>query len=320
MGAAQGKFPHLSKRERGKVEDFALHPKESRSILELVNNFYSKFLLAPSSSARTRWRRKLLDIAGLPSLLHPASIRSVLPEFHIAHSRFCSEQLNDMLPAGEYFPAALLRSPKFQPFLAIEVDRSATFQDLFGVQDEAGLPVVRSIVLRPHIEVEHKLPFVLSSTSEPITRTIFLATQKSGQQRDIPSLCYELIRQAEYLRCFYREKEDALFPVAARSRMTVRACMFALEIFELHFCQLIDSGEMILQNNIFLPQTLSLDLEEKLSYMRYLQNDLVFGAMRQLQEQCNLNDVTMLGLQDLIRGKRDYAGLRVSFQAALTET
>ncbi len=298
------KFPHLNKNETKIITSFAHDNEQTAAVLQLVYRLFAKFITSKNKRSRNLYRLKLFDIAGLICLIPASELYAAIPVVEVPFDSNISESMSDYAK-GEFSPQAVLASTVFKGLANLQVDGNETFKSLLLKTDKNGIPCIRSIMFLPDLS---ELAKDISATSESFTRTILIASSQDGVKRDKVSVMYDLVQQADFL--FHVQNEsDVIIKEIARVRMNVRACIFALEVFDFIYYAAIESRLIEYKDGILSAS--EDDGHEIILYLEFIKNSLIDPLPERIEEECNVDSVLASKVLDSIKSVKDFQAYKV---------
>lgn len=229
-------FPFLDSGERELLTRFAeaveagkSQEKATESFMQLIRRFYEGFFCSPlNSPLRQHFRAKLLNIAGVYSVVSPKEIFQFIQAKRDEKSR-------------ERKPLSI--KSIFAPSMEVQAKELCQFKELkllLLLEERAGKSYFEYcvehadfIVFRQNLSEEIKSNVALSASSEALSRSILVQSQLgTGEERDEFSIVFDIVYQAAILDFFY-QASVCVDAIACEKSARTKALSFASSAKEL---------------------------------------------------------------------------------------
>jgi len=285
----EARFRYLNGDEAFVVAQFVSEtPGSEQGMKQLLERLRMEFALAaPLSPEQELARRKLLDIAGVYQLIDVKDMRRRLSAHQIVAAPQVPKATPDLRVRTQISPAALPLIPGFARLLELarwpgEVTYGGTFS---AIRDEDGAEMIDWIVFDRDLTLDCGSD--VSSSSEPLTRTIFIKSRAAEEElRDPVSMFFDLVLQAAYLKVFCRtlcmlDREQTKY------EMLQHGLEFALDVLRMFFS--MPAGQSASSaDGIAAP------------YAAFISSELVFGTVEKMNRMAGPGRDPDLFLQHLL--------------------
>ena len=246
------RLPYLSLWERERLHDLLTAESEQDwPRYEVLKDSFIKHLSQEliryrswqaSAEERLSLKRKFLNMTGIWDVIPHTELKDMIGQVDGASKRPLLDQIANpwaaldqaTLDECEISATDLKYCEPFASFLnRFEKEDGITYLDyLSGSREKRLHPFSDTICFRRSLEALLVAKGYVSTSADPLTRTIYIALSNAdGKRRDLISVCYELVLENAFLD-FYRNWPGAFQPYYLLRNMTIIALRFLAAVLE----------------------------------------------------------------------------------------